>query len=46
MLFGGEYSMDKYGGLQIDDAYKDYDISQAHIHIRFGSYYGYLDNIR
>jgi len=46
VLFGGEYSMDKYGGLQIDDAYKDYDISQVHIHIRFGSYYGYLDNIR
>jgi len=46
VLFGGEYSMDKYGGLQMDDAYKDYDISQVHIHIRFGSYYGYLDNIR
>ena len=43
---GGEYSMDKYGGIQIDDAYKDYDISQVHINIQHGNYYGYLENIR
>ena len=27
-----EYCMNKYGGIQIDDAHKDFDINLVHIH--------------
>ena len=41
-----EYGMNKYGGIQIDDAHKDYYINQVHIYIQHTKYYDYLDNLR